>query len=233
MNYIDLGIFSVLGISVLLGMYYGFTVSLYNLISFIVSWALSLLLHPTLSKTLTKRFPDLVDKIVYYSEGSSKIAYADKVLPVSSLSNEQITEFVQKTGLPNPFTKNLEFNLTNQCLEGLDSLGEYIDYTVANTIVNLMSFIIIFLVLQLLSTIVISLIRNITDLPVLRRYDSLSAGALGFFRGGLFLFIAFAFLPLLYLIIPAHFLERFLGSSKLLDFFLDANFFTAFVKGFI
>ena len=37
MNYIDLGIFSVLGISVLLGMYYGFTVSLYNLISFIVS----------------------------------------------------------------------------------------------------------------------------------------------------------------------------------------------------
>ena len=154
-------------------------------------------------------------------------------MPVSSLSNEQITEFVQKTGLPNPFTKNLEFNLTNQCLEGLDSLGEYIDYTVANTIVNLMSFIIIFLVLQLLSTIVISLIRNITDLPVLRRYDSLSAGALGFFRGGLFLFIAFAFLPLLYLIIPAHFLERFLGSSKLLDFFLDANFFTAFVKGFI
>ena len=52
MNYIDLGIFSVLGISVLLGMYYGFTVSLYNLISFIVSWALSLLLHPTLSRPL-------------------------------------------------------------------------------------------------------------------------------------------------------------------------------------
>ncbi|MGI5851197.1 MAG: CvpA family protein [Clostridiales bacterium] len=233
MNYIDLGVFSVLCISVLLGMYYGFTVSLYNVGSFIVSWTFALLFHSNLARTLTKRFPDLVDKIVYFSEGSSKIAYTDKVLPVSSLSSEQISEFVQKTGLPNPFKKGMEFNLTNQTLEGLESLGQYIDYTVANTIVNLMSFILIFLALQLLSTIVMSVIRNVTDLPVLRRFDSLSAGALGFFRGGLFLFIVFAFFPLLYLVIPANFLERFLGSSKLIDFFLNANLFTAFIKGFI
>ena len=60
MNYIDLGIFSVLGISVLLGMYYGFTVSLYNLISFIVSWALSLLSSSHPVQDPYKGFPDLV-----------------------------------------------------------------------------------------------------------------------------------------------------------------------------
>lgn len=233
MSFIDLGIFSILSISVLFGMYYGFTVSLFNTASFIISWALSLILHPALANALTKRIPDLAEKIVYYSEGSSKIAFAEKVLPVSSLSPEQISEFVEKTALPNPFNRSLEFNLAHQNLGGLTTLGQYIDYTVANTIINLISFMLIFLALQLLSTIIMSLVKSSIDPPVLKRFDSLSAGALGFFRGGLFLFVIFAFVPLLYLVIPANFLERFLGSSKLLRFFLNANFFTAFIKGSI
>ena len=79
--------------------------------------------------------------------------------------------------------------------------------------------------------ITISLTKNIIDLPVLKKFDSVYAGALGLLRGVLFLFIVFAFVPLLYIVIPADFLGQFLDSSKLIRFFLDANFFTAFIKG--
>lgn len=231
MNIIDLGIISILLISVLVGMYYGFSVSLFKIASFVISWFFSLLFHPSLTRVLTKHFPDLVEKIIYFSEGSSKTSLADRLLPVSSLSQEQITRIIKESGLPNPFSKGIRINLIHQNLQGLDNLGQYFDYTVANIILNLISFILIFLVLQLLFMIAISIINNITTLPVLKKYDNLSSGILGFFRGLLFLFVIFAFMPLLYLVLPAGFLNDFLDSSKFVKFFINANFFTSFIKG--
>lgn len=214
-------------------MYYGFSVSLYNIASFIVSWLLSYILHPSLTQTITKKFPELIDKIAYYSEGSSKTAFADKILPVSTLTEDQITRIVADSGLPNPFSSNIQSNLVQQNLDGLNSVGQYIDYTVANTILNLISFIVIFLALQLFFMLIVSVVNNVIYLPVLKKFDNLTAGFLGMFRGVLFLFIVFALVPLLYLVIPADFLARFFDGSKFSGFFIDANFFTAFVKGII
>lgn len=232
MNFIDLGILGIIVVSVFIGMYHGFTISLFNIASFIVSWFFSLLLHRPLTRAIIGRYPDILEKIIYYSEGSSKISFGERILPVSSLSPERISAIVNESGLPNPFRRSLEFNLTHQNLKGIDSLGQYFDYTVGNVIINLISFILIFLALQLLFTLIISLTSHVATFPVLRKHDSLTAGALGFVRGILFLFILFAFLPLLYLVIPADFLGRFLDSSKLIGFFLNANFITSFVKGF-
>ncbi len=231
MNIVDIGILGIILISVLISMYYGFTVSLFNIASYFISWFFSLVLHPSLSRAITERFPDVLEKIIYYSEGSSKTVFSDRMLPVTSLSPEKITELVRKSGLPNPFSRNLIYNLTHKSLDNLTTTGEYFDYTVANIIMNLISFILIFIALQLLFMLIISIVRNITNLPILKKFDSFSAGVLGFFRGILFVFIAFAFIPLLYLVVTADFLAIFFEGSNLTNFFLDFNIFTLFVKG--
>ena len=56
MNIIDLAILLVLGVSVLFGVYYGFSVSLFKIISFVLSWFLSLIFHSSLSRYIVSRF---------------------------------------------------------------------------------------------------------------------------------------------------------------------------------
>lgn len=231
MNIIDLAIVLVLAVNVLLGVYYGFSVSLFKIISFVLSWFISLIFHSSLTRYIVIRFPDLLNKIVYYSEGSSKTAFDHKILPVSSLTSEQILSIVKESGLPSPFSTRIQENLINQNLDSLYSIGQYFDYTVANIIINLISFMLLFLFIQLIFTIIISLVQNLTHLPVLIKYDGVAAAVLGIFRGVLFLHIVFAFVPLLYLLVPADILSIFIDGSKLIKFFIESNLFSSFVKG--
>ena len=231
MNFIDIAILLVIGINVLIGAYYGFSVSLFKIFSFTISWFFALIFHSSLTKFIVGRLPDLLNKIAYYSEGSSKTAFAHKILPVSSLSNEEIVSIVNESGLPNPFSSRIHDNLINQSLDGLNNLGQYFDYTVANIIINLISFMLLFLFIQLIFTIIISLVQNLTHLPVLIKYDGVAAAVLGIFRGVLFLHIIFAFVPLLYLLVPADILSIFIDGSKFIKFFIENNLFSSFVKG--
>src|SRR5690606_31526557 len=104
-------------------------------------------------------------------------------LPVSSLTSEQIVNIVKESGLPNPFSTRIQENLINQNLDSLYNIGQYFDYTVANIIINLISFMLLFLFIQLIFTIIISLVQNLTHLPVLIKYDGVAAAVLGIFRG--------------------------------------------------
>ncbi|MFY9296180.1 MAG: CvpA family protein [Caldicoprobacterales bacterium] len=231
MNIIDLAIILVLVVNLLIGAYYGFTVSFFKIISYIISWFFSLLFHSSLTRLLVERFPDLISKIAYFSEGSSKTPFEQKILPVASLSQDQIVSIVNESGLPNPFSNRIQENLINQSLEGLENIGQYFDYTVASIIMNLISFILLFIALELILTLIISLTQNIIDLPVLVKYDGVAAAVLGLFRGFLFLYILFAFIPLLYLVVPADILSTFIDESRFIDFFLNTNIFSFFVKG--
>ena len=231
MGIIDLGIIVIIGISVLFAVYYGFSISLCNIGSFILSWFISLITHPFLTRVIARKHPDFLEKIAYYSEGSSKIPFSDRVLPVVSLSENQISKAIETSGLPRPFNNSIKFNLLRQNLSGMDNLGQYFDYTVVNIILNLMSFFIIFLILQVLFKLAISFISHTIELPMLRKHDGLSAGVLGLFRGVLFLFIITAFVPLLYLVVPADFMAGLLDGSKLIHFFIKGNLFTSFIKG--
>lgn len=231
MNIIDLAIVLVLAVNVLFGVYHGFSVSLFKIISFVLSWFFSLIFHSSLTRYIVTRFPDLLNKIVYYSEGSSKTTFDHKILPVSSLTSEQIVNIVKESGLPNPFSTRIQENLINQNLDSLYNIGQYFDYTVANIIINLISFMLLFLFIQLIFTIIISLVQNLTDLPVLIKYDGVAAAVLGIFRGVLFLHIIFAFVPLLYLLVPADILSIFIDGSKFIKFFIENNLFSSFVKG--
>jgi len=233
MNYIDYAILAVIGISTLIGMYYGFTVSLLNIASFLFSWLGSLILYPTVSKYIVNQYPSLLEKIIYYTEGASNISINEKFLPVASLNQESISKIVNSSGLPYPFSNLLQSNLIKGSLQGLENIGQYIDHTIANVIINLFSFIIVFFAIHIVFSITISIVRNIMALPVLKQLDSLVGGCLGALRGILFLFIIFSLVPVILTLIPIDMFSRFIEKSTLAPFFLKSNIFTTFLRGTI
>ena len=205
MNFLDMSILIILAISVFIGIYNGFLVSFLKIIAYFASWILSFLFYPVVSKRLITT-TDLFEKLVYYTNVSSKVVnFEQKNLGILTLNNGQAEGIVTNAQIPPPFDKIILSNLTNRSLTGLKTLGEYIDYTIANVIINLLSFLIVFFIVRLIFSIVIGIAKAIKGVPVLKQLDSLAGAGLGLARGVLFLYILFSILPLALTFAPVDF----------------------------
>ena len=233
MNYIDIAILAVIGISTLLGMYNGFTVSLLNIASYFCSWIGSLILYPAVSKFIINRYPDFLEKVIYYTEGASNIPMDDRFISVASVGQEKISQIVNMSGLPYPFNKILESNLLKGSIQGLESIGQYFDHIIANIIINLISFLVVFFVIRVIFLIAISIAKNIMNLPVLKHFDSLMGAGLGAIRGILILILLFALVPILLALAPIDIIYKYIEESIFAQFFLKGNLFTTFLRGVI
>lgn len=233
MNYVDIGILLVIAMGVIIGMYYGFTVSLLGIASFFASWLGAFIFYPALSRGLISNYPDLLNKIIYYTDGATKTGLTNRTIAVSSLTKDQIKVIIGNSELPSMFNRHIETNLIKQRLGGLQSLGQYFDYTVANIILNLISFIILFFIIRLTFSLLISIAKNLKGIPVLKQFDTIMGGALGIINGILIILLLFAFLPLLSTVVPEEIFAKYLDGSTLAQFFLKANLFTSFIRGII
>ena len=233
MNLLDLGILAIMAISVVVGIYNGFGVSVLHLGSFIASWLVAFLFYPAVSRLLVKIFPDLVDKLIYYTDGASFISSVqDRSIAVVNMTPEAVRGFVENANFPPPFDRVLEWNITHQALNHLQTAGEYFDFTIANVIINIASIILLFLFVKLLFAIAISIYKGISKVPVLKQFDGVMGGAFGLARGLVVLFLIFAVVPVVLAIAQVDTLNEYIEASKLTGFFVNHNIFAGIVRGF-
>ena len=191
MNILDMAILAILIINLVIGIYNGFLVTILNIIAYFASWILGFLLYPTVSKSIIAN-TQILDSIIYYTNFSSRLAsFEEKSLSVMNLNAEQMAGIVENAQIPHPFNKVILSNLANNSLKGLSTLGEYFDYSVANIIINILSFLIIFFIVRLIFAIIIGIAKVIKGVPVLKQLDSLMGAGLGFVRGILILYVIF------------------------------------------
>ncbi len=233
MNLLDISILAIMAISIVVGIYNGFGISVLHLGSFIVSWLVAFLFYPAVSRLLIHIFPDLVDKLVYYTDGATNIvSIPDRSIAVANMSPEAVRAFVENANFPPPFDRVLEWNITNQALNHLQTTGEYFNYTVANVIINIASIIILFLFIKLLFTIAISIYKGISKLPVLKQFDGVMGGVFGLARGLVVLFLLFAVVPVVLSLAQVGALNEYVEASGLARFFINHNIFSGIIRGF-
>lgn len=235
MNYIDLIIFAVIGISAVAGMYRGFVVAVLNIAGFFVSWLGALIFYPKLAQYLNQRF-GLLNTIMYYAEGASKIPTAAlRHATPASVSPDAIENMLTQHGLPSFMGNLLADNATTKVFNqlGANELGKYFDVMFANVILNIISFLIILIGLRIIVGIVISVARHITDLPVLRQFDSLAGLGVGALRGILIVMVIFVLVDVAVIIMPVDFLLDVINSSALARFFYEHNIITGVIGGII
>jgi uncharacterized membrane protein required for colicin V production len=231
MNIVDIVIFLIMSVSIIFGMYNGLVLSALHTVSFFLSWLLSLILYPALTNTLMERFPKLLNAVTLYTEGSAQIpTVEERMTEISSVTLEKLTIILEKIQLPNPFTRILlnDFSLNT---EGVRTLGEYFDSTMAITVINIFSFLILFMLIKIIFVVIISIGKTVVDLPVLKKYDSLAGGGLSIIRGVFMVYLVFALIPIVIVLAPVDLIKEFLDGSKFADFFLNSNIFSNFVKG--
>ena len=223
---VDLVILLILSIALLAGYYRGVVYSAINLGLSLVSFVLALLLCVSLSGMVQKR-QSLYEMMLYYFEGYEYINETSVELvhvSASQLDDKELAVVVKNANMPSPFDKAVTNNVKKQVYEsrGIYSLGDYFNQTMVDTVLNILSLLLLFLVFRLLLGFVLNLIDfGASGLPRLRRYDIPLSCGIGLLHGIFLVFVLFMLAPLALVVVPR--LSKFLEDSLMGEFFYKGN----------
>lgn len=226
MNLIDLAVIVVLAMYIVYGIYRGLMGSLLNMCSFVGAWIASSFLYPFLS--LIFKHTGFVDTMRFYIEGADRIpTYETRVLDATTVSGDQLQQILDDAMLPAPFNSAVEFNISNHVFAGdpnLVSVGDYLEQTLACVTVNIISFIIIFVIVRMVFMLISNAINYAVPMPTLKKYDGLAGGAVSFIRGLFAMFMLFMFVPIALVALPVEIIVNIVNDSFFSGLFYDASF---------
>ena len=223
---VDLVILLILAIALLAGYYRGVIYSAINLGVSILSFVMALLLCTTLSGVVQKR-QSLYEMMLYYFEGYEYINETSVELvhvSVSQIGEKELAVVVKNADMPSPFDSAITGNVKKQVYEdrGIYSLGDYFNQTIVDTVLNILSLLLLFLIFRLLFGFLLRLIDfGAAGLPRLKQFDVPLACGIGLLHGVLLVSVLFMFVPLMLVVVPR--LSKFIDGSLLGGFFYRGN----------
>lgn len=232
MNLIDLMLLIIIAVCVVFDMYRGFMVSAYRMGAFIISTLSGMILAPVLSWIFGTQ--GILNTLIGYTEGSLKIAEIETAnLPVSSLQSGQINDIVQSSSVVSPFNRLIVGNVNSQAFanQGLTTVGEYFDYTVAHATLHIICFIVVFLLVRIVLGILINSADGIYGFPVLKTHDTMLAGLCGLVRGICNCYVLFTLLPIVLSVLNITIITDYVSASFFGSFFYKTNIILALVGG--
>ena len=223
---VDLVILLILAIALLAGYYRGVVYSAINLGVSLLSFALALALCTTLSGAVQKH-KDLYDMMLYYFEGYEYINETSVELvhvSVEQIGEKELSVVVKNADMPSPFDRAVTNNVKKQVYEnrGIYSLGDYFNQTMVDTVLNILSVLLLFLIFRLLLGFVLNLIDfGAAGLPRLKQFDVPISCGIGLLHGIFLVFVLFLLAPLMLVVVPR--LSKFIDDSLLGGFAYRAN----------
>lgn len=238
MNILNAFILFLIAVYIMQGAYKGFLVSCGNTLGMCASWVVSILFSPLLSQAISKG--DFYMFLLNLTEGSSRLAdQAQGNLVVSSLTAPQISSIVTNSvqNLPQPFLRLIEQNMDDLAFQqqGYSTINEYFNFTVANVVVNIFSFLLIYCLARVAISLIINAVNFASPLPVLRKFDWAAGAAVGALRGYLAMFALTMIVPVVLIAAPVgiDLISDFFSGSSFVTYFYEHNFLLDFISGTI
>ena len=198
MNIIDAVSICILVLFVLFGIYKGFISTLLNIGAYFVSVVLGFLLKP-LGASAIKHSDRIFNMMLYYTEGSEFIANPEYVrMDISSLSTAEINDIIASSNLPFPMGREIAKNIAREAFadQGIVTLGDYFNQTIVGVFINILMFLVCFLIIRTILSLVINGADYADPFPMLKSHDGIFGGALGLLRGMLALLLVFMLVPI-------------------------------------
>ena len=233
MNVVDIVILSILGLSVLIGLYRGFISSVASVGGSVLSLIASFWVSPKLVEAIRGN-PEWIRTLMSYADASSRIGDLNlSMTSVSSLNEGTISEVLNRVNLPGPLSTLLRTNLEQQVFapSGLTQVGDYVSQTIVGAILNVICYVICFLALMVIFHFVLNFLKVVFRFPVLKQMNSVAGGVFGLLRGVLLCFVAFALLPLVQTMVPMEGIGEVIEQSALAPLFNSGNLILAIMNG--
>jgi len=219
----------------LTGIYRGFIHSIASLGAFFLSWGVAALFSPLLSASFLKN-QSVYDFVYNYTEGSELLTnFEDTKLLIQNLSADKIKALISESNLPAPFSSLMLSNVSGSVFsdQGVTTLGEYYNLTIANVCVNILSFFLVFFIARAILAFAINAANFTFKFPVLHMYDSTIGGVFGFLSGVFLTYAVFILTPMVLIVQPLQQVYDIVYGSVFADLFYSSNFLLNFIRGVI
>ena len=154
MNIIDILILTVIGVSVVFGMYRGFISGVLSVAALIGAAALAVMTSGDLAAWL-KGNETLVETLMYYTDAGSRVSNLDlSLLSVSQISESALAQILKSANLPAAFESAFLSGITSA--NGSLTIAQLLSQTIVNVSISIISFLICFFICYLAATFVIS-----------------------------------------------------------------------------
>jgi len=235
MNLIDLFILIVIAITILEGVYKGFLNTVCRIGAFFLSWITAFIFSPGISKLLQTN-ESIFTSLLTYVEGAERLGNIDNAkIMIDQIKDTDLHTIINNANFPQPFPNLIKSNIEKHAFasQGVSTLGDYVNQTVACTIVNIFSFLFVFIIASIIFAFVINALDHTMKFPVLRQFDSLLGGGFGLILGCFALFIIFLVVPIVLMLMDVKVVSEYLNKSLLGSFFYKSNFILNFMRGVI
>lgn len=235
MNLLDLFILAIFVFFVLSGVYKGFLATLMSVAAYIISWLLALIFLSAGANAI-KGNEGLYNQMLYYTEGSEYVGDVELAkTDISEISAEELSDILDNADLPYPMAKQITKNLAQEAFvaDGVRTLGDYFNQTIVCVFINIISFLIFFVIFRVILAFLINGVDYAWAFPQLRSGDQLLAGGLGLIRGILAVFLIFMLLPLALVVLSGKlsFVTELVDGSLFSNFFYRSNFLLSMMPG--
>ena len=193
MNIIDILVLLVLAFSLFAGMYKGFLASGLSLLGLVGSWFGALRLYPAVARlalenqTLMGVLSNYLEPATFFEDMAiSGVSAQTSVSELVARGGEAVNAVADYIGSRVPFLRDaFASNISSEAFSALNihTLAEYFDQTLWQAVFSVLAFVLCFLALYFLATLLVNLFNHVLRFPVLRRIDWLLGGVLGLGRG--------------------------------------------------
>ena len=193
MNIIDIMVLLVLAFSLFAGMYKGFLASGLSLLGLVGSWFGALRVYPAVARlvlenrTLMGVLSNYLEPATFFEDIA--ISGVSAQTPVSDLvarGADAVNAVADFIGGKIPFLRDaFAANMRTEAFSALNirTVADYFDQTLWQSVFGVLAFVLCFIALYFLATLLVNLLNHVLRFPVLRRIDWLLGGLLGLGRG--------------------------------------------------
>jgi hypothetical protein len=223
---IDLLALLILALFILASYYRGSVFALFSLGVTVISLILAFILVIPMGRSFRKN-EKIYSSLLYYFEGNEYINKTSVEMVrqrAENTSAEELDTLISNGQVPMPIGTAIKSNVLKQAYakENVVLLGEYFNRSVVNSVLYILSFLVLFVVLRILLGFLLKL-RDFAQggFPLLKRFNAPISYGIGFLEGILFLFVLFMLVPVVLVVLPK--LSAFINKSLLGNFFYKAN----------
>ena len=223
LNIVDYLILAILGLSLVAGMYKGFLASGLTTAGFVAAFFGAQALYPQLSSAVQSN-ASLMNVLTYYLDATSmfKTANLAERAVAGATQNGALAQAVAELGnLPDVIVTAFQSNVDKQAFVsmGFDTLADYLNQTILAAAINVICFLILFVVAYVLVLLIVGLLNNVFHFPLLKHLDWLLGGAFGLVRGVVVVSLVLAVVPLVTSVVNVKVIGETIEASALMRYF--------------
>ena len=229
MNLLDIVILVILAFYVISGMDRGSITSLLGTIGFVAAWYGARQLYPIVAnmalsnQTLMAVLNQYLEPESFFATHQQAITTVAEVISGGETAIQGAISAI--SGNLSVIAHAFEANVRSQMFQslGITTLADYLDQTIWQAVFNVGSFVLCFIALYVLASLLVNLLDHVISFPLVRGFDWLIGGALGLVRGMVICVLVLNLLPAIAEIVAPAFAENLKNGSVLLNFITHAD----------